>query len=119
MNAGRRLVMFAVCVVALHLAGCSFETHKPAQRNMLPTIEKPDRPKLEPFTSEELKTYSGLPEEVRKKLEANNSRLQEYARKLEVGADEYNGYAKYNNQLSNEALGIKPKDAGTGNGGGR
>lgn len=79
-------------------------------RNRMPEIGKPERPKVEKMSPDELREYNQLPEPVRKKLEHNSEVVRAYAEQLEVGVTEYNGYAKYNNRLMNEAAGIKDKE---------
>lgn len=104
-----RFLAFAMVLVLL--AGCSMATgNTVAMRNRMPEIEKPARPKTEKMTPEELQAYLALPEALRKKLEGNNDKVQVYAEQLEVGVNEYNGYAKYNNKLMKEAIGIKTEE---------
>lgn len=74
----------------------------------VPVIAEPARPVLEKPTAEELVEYAKLPESLRTKLESNNTKLQTWAESLHVAIVQYNGYAFYNNNESDQSVGMKP-----------
>ena len=99
------LLALALCCV---LSGCStLDRRTVPVVTQAPLVELPERPELESMTPEELGCYKVLPATLREKLERNDKVLKVYAEKLKITVIEYNGWAKYNNQKSNEWGGIK------------
>lgn len=96
----RRLLL--VLLLCLPLCGCRFDQEREPTPvvQQAPEIPLPERPVLEKMTPEELVEYQKLPAPVRAKLEANNGKLQTYAKELEVSVHIYNSYALRNNAVS-------------------
>ena len=106
----RRVATMAVLVLMLACSGCTgIAVSRGGTRGLLPEIPVPARPVLQEMTPEETAQVKALPASVVAKVQANIQELQKYATKLNVSIEEYNIYAKVNNRLAREELGIKPK----------
>jgi len=97
----------AALVCLVWLSGCTkpqnlLSSDTVTTRTHVPTIAAPDKPTLEKMTTEELAEYAKLPETIRVKLEENNRKLMEYAEAERVAIADYNGFAKYSNQISDQ-----------------
>ena len=100
-----RLLAILMCLM---LTGCTLS--KPpinSTQGKVPTLPKPDRPKLQKLTADDVAEYRKLPQTVQEKIEGNNAALQEYAQELEIAVTKYNGYAELTNQKSDAAIGVK------------
>jgi len=98
-------------VLVLGLTGCEgLVVSRGGTRGFLPEIPVPSRPVLQELTPEETAAVvKAVPEPIFGKVRGNVLELQKYARKLEVSVEEYNIYAKVNNRLVREELGLKPE----------
>jgi hypothetical protein len=76
-------------------SSCAFFQGAGYYNPRFPVIAKPDRPKLANITGDEMKKMSP---EAQKAVADNTNSLMDYAKKLEVGIDEYNKFAAEKNK---------------------
>lgn len=101
-----------LCVLVLTLlAGCGTSTivSRGGTRGLTPRIPMPARPVLSELTPGEVaEVKEKLTEGTRKKIMTNFRDLHEYSRQLEVSVEAYNQYARYNNALARQEIGLPP-----------
>jgi hypothetical protein len=101
----------AILALVFALTGCQgIVVSRGGVRGFLPEIPAPTRPVLKELTPEETLAAKTLPPAVLAKVQANVLDVQKYAKQLEVSIEEYNAYAKVNNRLARQELGLKPKE---------
>jgi len=105
----RRVAILALLALTLVSTGCQgIVVSRGGSRGILPVIPAPERPVLKELSPEEVAAVKALPANVIQKVQGNVLDLQKYAKQLEVSVEEYNTFARVNNRLVRQELGLKP-----------
>lgn len=87
--------MILLISIPLTSSGCF--TRYVFVRSRVPILYRPDRPQLQNIKAEELK---GISKETKDKITGNYEDLIQYSKQLEITIDEYNKFAKEQNNKS-------------------
>lgn len=83
--------MLLMILIGMLVSGCIVKYVEPR----LPIIAMPQRPHLYPVSEDELKSLSP---NTKDKLYYRDNELKKYAKKLEIGINTYNDFAKEHNK---------------------
>jgi len=93
----KKLLLIVLLGVMTFNPGCSIFKEYVFVQKRLPIIPKPERPQMVALTKDDM---GAMPDAIQMKVIQRDAALKKYAKKLEVGIDIYNEYARKTNDQS-------------------